>query len=950
MIEAFSFHRILLIILSIQCFSSLHAASIRGKILDRRNGDALIGVTVLLTNKQDSTDNRYTSTNNEGLFFIRNLATQNYRLEYSYLGYKKHVEPLKLGGEDRDLGTIYLVANALELEEVQIKATAVRATQRGDTIEFNADAYKVNADANAEDLIKKLPGVSVEDGTVKTQGEDITRVLVDGKPFFGDDPSIAIKNLPAEVIDKIEVFDKQSEQSQLTGFDDGNAEKTINIITRKNRRMGQFGKLYAGGGLDDIQKEGRYSLGGNFNMFDDKHRISIIGMSNNVNQQTFAAEDLVNMSTGSGSGRRVRQNNFAGNTGVATTHALGINYADLWWKKVEVTASYFFNYADNLTRKDLTRQYFLREDSLQLYQQNTNATTQNQNHRANIRMDYKINDNTSVLYIPSFSFQNNLSKSVNNSEILDVNSANTTNIKNRQAFNLTNELLIRHKFEKKGRTISTHLRANISDHQNNSTLHSTSSIVDDNRHQQAHNPTNNWSAKGNLAYTEPINKLGLLQFNYEFSKTYGESNKTTYNLDSLGHIYEGIDSLYSNIYRNNYLTQRLGIHYRMKTNKLMSSISIIGENAQLNGKQIMPYRPLIKKQFKTLLPMAMFEYKFNKQKSLRLFYRTSTNAPSLTQLQDVVNNTNPLLLTSGNSDLSQTYTQRLSLRYQQTSLEKGVTFFAMLYAANTNNNITTKTITASSDTLLQSSTTDSIWLRKGSQYSTPINLDGYWNTRGVLSLGIPVSPIKSNLNLNSGISYSRQPGFVNDLENISNTYNLSGGLVLSSNISENIDFTLSYNASYNITMSTLQARKNDIYFKHNANLKGDFILWKDITLQVVSAYEQYRGLAEGYNQEYIRLDASLGKKFLKGNRGELKFFVYDLLNQNQNYGRSVTESYIEDWSSNVLSRYFLLSFTYTLRNIGKMPKTKSDAPEREYRSTPPSGTTRMMAAPPSFDR
>ncbi|MGL4364789.1 MAG: outer membrane beta-barrel protein, partial [Bacteroidales bacterium] len=450
---------------------------------------------------------------------------------------------------------------------------------------------------------------------------------------------------------------------------------------------------------------------------------------------------------------------------------------------------------------------------------------------------------------------------------------------------------------------------------------------------------------GNVAYTEPISKLGLLHFNYDLAKTYGESNKATYNLDSLGHIYEGIDSLYSNIYRNNYLTQRVGLHYRIRTSKLMGSIGIIGENAQLDGNQIMPQRSPIQKQFNTLLPSAMFEYKFSKQQSLRLFYRTSTNAPSISQLQDVVDNSNPLLLKSGDSNLSQTYTQRLSLRYNQTSLDKGMTFFAMLYAANTSNNITTQTITATHDTMLQSTSADTIWLRKGAQYSTPINLDGYWTARSVVNFGVPISPIKSNLNLNTSLNYSRQPGFVNGLENISNAYNLTGGLVLSSNISENVDFTVSYNATYNITQNSLQSKQNDTYFRHNANLKGDFIIWKGISLQVITAYDQYRGLAEGYNQEYVRLDASIGKKFLKGNRGELKFFVYDILNQNQSYGRSITESYIEDWSTNVLSRYFLLSFTYTLRNIGNAPKAKYDAPEGAP-PRPPHGGARMGGAPP----
>ncbi len=918
-----------LALVALFCMGKVQAASISGKIVDARTGEPMMAASIIVTSVKDSTQRRYVTTGNDGSFVMRNLAPQNYRVVFAFLGYEKITQQLNLKNDDKDFGRIRLKQDALEMEEVKVAATAVRAAQRGDTVEFNADAYKVTQDANAEDLIKKLPGITVENGTVKTQGEDVKKVLVDGKPFFGDDPTIAIRNLPAEVIAKIEVFDKQSEQAQLTGFDDGNSEKTINIVTRENRRMGQFGRIYGGGGYDDVQEKARYNAGGNISLFNKNRRVSIVGMTNNVNQRDFASEDLV--SSGGGGRRGGSSFGGGGGDGVATTTALGINYSDMWGKKMEVTGSYFFNVTDNDAWKKLNRQYFVAKDSVQLYDQLSTTTTKNYNHRLNLRMDYKFNEKTSLLYIPRLSFQTRDNDNRQVSEMVGLNWATSDNNTQSHAFNFDNELLLRHKFNKQGRTISANVRFNISDSQSDNKLLSQTmegSVQKSYRNQQSSNPTNNWSARSNIAYTEPVGKVGIIQANYEVNFSHGESNKKTYNIDSVTHENLGLDSLYSNIYNNDYLTHRTGLSYRIRSEKLNGMIGVNAQYATLDGQQTMPIRPAIDKSYTSFLPMAMFEYKFTKQQAFRAFYRASTNAPSISQLQSVIDNSNPLLLRTGNPDLNQTYSQSLSLRYNQTSLEKAVTFFAMFFASNTMDNITTSTITARQDTVIRIHS-DTVVLLRGSQFSRPVNLSGYWNARGVVTFGLPIGFIKSNLNLTTTASYSRQPGYVNGAKNTSDNYGIGEGVVLSSNISQYVDFTLSYNASYNITQNTLQTRDNENYFKHSANGRLNLVVWKGITFQGVAHYDQYKGLSEGYNQEYLRLDASLGKKFLKNNRGELKFTVYDILNQNKSYNRNVTESYIEDAVSNVLSRYYMLTFTYTLRNFGQAPQRNSDNPDGE---------------------
>jgi hypothetical protein len=335
---------------------------------------------------------------------------------------------------------------------------------------------------------------------------------------------------------------------------------------------------------------------------------------------------------------------------------------------------------------------------------------------------------------------------------------------------------------------------------------------------------------------------------------------------------------------------------------------------------VLPVKLSVYKQFYRALPSAMFEYKFTRQDALRIFYRTSTNAPSITQLQGVLDNTDPLFISSGDPELKQTFSNNIFARYNRTALESGLTFFSMVGYSNTSNSISNKVITNYSDKemIVLSPIGDTVRLSPGAQFSSPININGSWDTWVQLNFGLPIAFLKSNLNLNTRGGYSNKPGFVNDMKNIAKSYSFNQGVVLGSNISERLDFTLSYNFTYNDTKNTLQSRNNNKYFQQVASGRIYADLWRGISPQVVANYSLYSGLSESYNQEYLRIDASIGKKFLKNNQGELRLTVYDLLNQNKSVNRSITPSYIEDATSNVLTRYFLVSFIYRLK--GEAPK------------------------------
>ncbi|MCB0838877.1 MAG: carboxypeptidase-like regulatory domain-containing protein, partial [Bacteroidetes bacterium] len=365
------------------------SAFVGGVILDQ-NDSPVQGAKIELTG-----ENTYGAiTNAQGRFRIANVKPGAYSMLISSVGYDSLSQNIEVAAPFTRLDPISLEPKSFKLGEVTIEGEVAQAMQKGDTTQYNAGAFKTNPDATAEDLIQKMPGVVVQNGTVQAQGEDVKQILVDGKPFFGNDPNAALKNLPAEVISKIEVFDQQSEQSKFTGVDDGETTKTINIVTRTEMRNGQFGKLYAGYGYED-----KYKGGGSFNHFDDDRRLTILAQANNINQQNFATEDLAGIvSTGRGGrGRGGRgggggpggggpggwgggdANNFLVNQqgGISTTKAFGLNYSDKWGKKTSVTGSYFFNQTDNVSIEDLNRIFILDSDSGQTYVEKSAANSQN---------------------------------------------------------------------------------------------------------------------------------------------------------------------------------------------------------------------------------------------------------------------------------------------------------------------------------------------------------------------------------------------------------------------------------------------------------------------------------------------------------------------------------------------------------------------------------------------
>ncbi len=501
----------------------VYGQTVKGVLRDEIDNSAVSGATVKLIALKDSSLSAV--TDKKGSFTIQGATAGKYTLSITSIGYAALRMPVTVTAGGLDLGNIPIGKSSKVLSTVNIVASAPPVKQKQDTVEYSANSFKTNPDATAEDLIKKMPGITVDKaGTVTAHGDQVKKVTVDGKEFFGDDATAALRNLPSEVIDKIQVFDKLSDQAAFTGFDDGSSVKAINIVTKSNMRNGQFGRVYAGYGTDQ-----RYAAGGNVSFFNGNRRISFVGLFNNVNQQNFSSQDLLGVTSSGGRGGRGGGGNRGGGpgaggfqggngsnflvgaqNGISTTNAFGINYSNQLGKKLTITGSYFFNNSSTPNTQTLTQQYLNNNsDSVRYYNETNRSTNNNYNNRINLRLEYKIDSANSLIITPNLSFQNNTSGSVVNginsfgtNRIISEtdNTVNTTS----SGYNINNGILLRHMFHKRGRTISVGMNNSLSNRKGDTYL-------------QAYNKY----YKGASNYSDSLNQL---------SDNKNDGNKTSFNL------------------------------------------------------------------------------------------------------------------------------------------------------------------------------------------------------------------------------------------------------------------------------------------------------------------------------------------------------------------------------------------------------------------------------------
>ncbi|MEN2281681.1 outer membrane beta-barrel protein [Algoriphagus sp. SE2] len=877
-------------------------------------------------------------TDAQGKFEINRPMIPQVKIEIKFIGYETITRTHSFR-DPADLGTLVLNEDTQTLGEVVIEGQSPVGEMRGDTTSFNASAFKTQQNAQAEDLIRKLPGVTIQNGEVQAQGETVQKILVDGREFFGSDPNIALRNLPADAIDRVEVLDQRSDQSRLTGFDDGTYTKTINIILREDRKNGQFGRAYAGYGTDD-----RYSAGGSINLFSGDRRISILGLANNINQQNFSSQDLagVNANSSSGGGRgRGRggfgggNNNFnAGNSnGINTTNSLGLNYSDKWGQKVNFTGSYFFNNSANKLQQITNRETVVNENLTQFYQENLISTTDNYNHRVSGRLEADLNEKNSFIVTPNISIQN--SKSFSDRDALttastgdSLSALRSINSAENKTYNISNNITYRYKFDKKGRTFSTDINTTWSNRDQYSDLLAAS--IDYNRDrldttlQETYTLSKGFNYRINATLTEPLGEKSIGTLGYQVGNNKSDSDQKTYVLGAEQGIYM-LDTALSNEFINKFITQRLRTGYAYSNNGLNLNFNLDYQNAQLNNEAFFPEAGVFKRSFNNLLPGASLSYR-NRETgvSYRLRYRTNTDEPNVSQLQNVVNNQNPLNLSIGNPNLGQSYNNNIFVNMSKINMEKNHTMFMFVNYSGTSNYIGSSTFITAQDTLINGE----ILLRPGGQISQPVNLDGNFRTTFFFTYGTPIKGFKTQFNMNTRVNFNRIPGLINGEKNLNDNLSLRQGITFTSNISENVDFTLSTTGNYNIVNSSLQSTQDNNYYVQESNLRlyyspngGKLFIGNNLN------HSLYSGLSEGFDQNFWLWNIEGGYRFAKNNKAELKVMIFDLLNQNNSIQRTISDVSVTDVFTNVLTRYGMLTFTYIIGNF-KQPESSNNPWER----------------------
>ena len=992
-------------------------------LIDAQSKQGVMGAVVEVYPTAKPDNKKYYTSGANGYVSISGLSYGNYTLIATFIGYKDMTKEFRLSGETLSLGKLVMTEQAERIETVVKTVKALRTSQNGDTLSYSAGAFKVSNDADVEGLLKKMPGINITNGSVEAQGETIKKIFVDGKEFFGEDVNTAIKSLPAEAVDRIEVFNKLSDNAEFSGMDDGEGYKAINIVTKENMRQGQFGKMYAGYGYepnsdDELAKGHKWIVGGNVNFFHDDARVSLIGLFNNVNQQNFSFEDILGVSGANqgGGGRGMRHSvgsyMVRPQSGIALVNSIGANYSDEWGrrKNVKFQGSLFFNHTDTDNNSRTERWYEAPMPIGYMYQVGE-SNTMNLNARFNARLDWKISRNASLMSRTYFSYQGNDpwsktegytigenedAEELEGSQHQSLAYTNSINGSHLNAFRFNEFLQLRTKLGKPGRTLTVDGRfsyqnnerkqktaaneangvpykdPNYQDiydyyHLNDPKLGKWKDMVNDNGvldikdedgnivktinysplysplYQYVHRPSEEYMARASLTYNEPISQHAQVSLQYRMWYEHERNDKNTFYTDK-NWDNKVINPNMTQEYKSSFWTHRIGPGFRYAKSRNTIVVNLSYQRAELDGSVVGEQGDKIDKHYNNFMYFAMANLAFNKENTLRIFFRSWTDNPSVTQLQSIFDVSNPQYISVGNTSLNPAFSHNISAHYNLSKVDKGITFMWMFNTQFQQDYISTSTWNNTSGEELPDKFGDKDVPTKDNERYTPKevtsyeNLDGYYSLRTHVSLGVPLSFMKCNLNIMGGVSYSRIPSAIyitpesgNVLQNIidhkyqtnlANNIGYDAGITLGSNISENLDFTVSWRGTYNQAWNTIgQTAKND-YFNHsvNGNIKWTFL--KRLTLTAAVSYVQYLGFTNSYNEDYVLCNVYLGCKVFKNKRGEVQIGVNDIFDQNTSFARTTGSGYTQNAWNSCIGRYFSVQFVYNLRHFGKRGSTK----------------------------
>lgn len=891
-------------------FTFAQKITIRGQVTDSA-GVALPSATIMLLSPKDSSLTNFGVTNEQGLFELKNIAGADYLLKITFVGYKTFSSDIHppANGTVVDIGQVKMDVAKTTLDEVVV-ADKIPVVVKKDTIEFNAGAFKTPKNANVEDLLKKLPGVEVDqDGNVTAQGEQVKRVTVDGKDFFGGkDPKLATRNLPADAIDKVQVLDRKSDQALFSGIDDGQREKAINLELKEEKRHGAFGTITSGYGTDD-----RYNAKANLNRFDKGRQVSFLGMSNNINDQGFSMDEYMNFTGGSrqmAGGGPVRfqltsdnQNgvplNFGNRAnGLMQTHAGGINFNNEFNKKSELNGSYFYNYLDHSKLQTTLRENFLQQGSF-IYDETSQQNNTNENHRINATLDHKIDSVNAIRFSTNLSYNETTSDTRTTSQNISpehvvLNENDSRSLAQGSTTNLNSNLLFRHKFPKKGRTFSANLQFGFSDSERDGLLDAVykyqGDVTDRIVQQRSEQSTENLSYGGTVSYTEPLGNRKYLEANYSFKQNKNDVNRPVYDLDQGEEMFN--DSL-SNAYQSDYIYHRAGLNFKLNRRKYTLTVGAGVQETSLTGHLDFEDTE-IDRSYQNFLPVARFSYDFSNTRHLRFDYETSVQEPTIQQLQPVVDNRDPLNPYQGNPDLRPAYQQSWRLHYNAFDPGKFVGFFTFLdidYSTNAISNA------VSIDNFVRT--------------TTPINVSDNLSLQLNATFTFPITKLKSHVNISGNVREQRSINVLNDMEYDISQRTTGGSVRYNYRYKDIFDMSLSAQLSHQLAQYEFD-QPDQTYFNKTFGAESNVTIKKNYQLSANFDYFLYESKGTNFTQAIPMLNLSISRFVLKNNSGEIKFSVNNLLDEALGVNQTSSINYIERTTTNSLGRYFMISFTYAL--------------------------------------
>lgn len=912
---------LLLCFVTATLLSYSQSSLIKGTVTDSVEKKNPVNAVIALMKQKDSTLVDFARSDKDGRFSMPQPAEGKYILmvTHPYMGDYFDVIDVKKG-VDTDLGNVFITPKSKLLAEVIIKSgSPIRI--KGDTTVYTADSFKVRAGANVEELLRRLPGISVDkDGKITAMGERVTKVLVDGEEFFGSDPGIATKNLRADAVKEVEVFDKKSDQAEFTGIDDGVKDKTINLKMKK--KEGYFGKAELGGGLKD-----KYNNALMLNSFKNSRKLAGYGIMSNTGQTNLDWEDAQNYGGGGNMESGVSDDGgmyisysgdgddsyWGGRNGIPQNWNGGLHYSDKFGKnnKQSFNSGYKFSKvnAPGVTR--IFSNTFLPDSSW-----NTNSRNDNFNstikHALNVTLDMNLDSNNSIKWTTRANTRKQKTTTNYYTETLSlqgdsINNSSRNSNNNGDNNSVASTILWRHKFKKLSRTLSVNTDLNWSRSENDGLLYSLNKYYDkgiladqdiiDQRNER-NNETKSISTR--IAYTEPLMKDTYLELSYALSYNNNANERITSIKDGSGEYNDIIDSL-SNSFVFNRLVHTPGANFRVNKKKYNFSFGAsVGfsnfEQKNVTEKTEQDYN------FTNFFPRANFNYKFKPSQNLRFSYNGSTNAPTLEQLQPIRVNTDPLNIYIGNPDLVQSFRHSFNTGYNSYNVLKERNFWS---SANFN---------FTQNAFVQSSSIDSVGKRT---YQT-INTSGIYNINLYSDYGFTVTKSKLRLGFGPTANFNRNIDFVNGVKNITSTRNYGVRLSLSKYVADKFDFYFSPNFTINNSKATLNSNANAKYWQVSGWASARVVLPKRFEVST-DAETQIRQKDPRFtqNNNFTTWNASVIKRLLKGNKLELKLGLYDILNQNRGYSRNFNSYSFTETYFNTLRRFWLLTVTWNISKNGK---------------------------------